>query len=87
MIDHTALGDNDFGRSRRLKALIDNKEIVFGGNKVLKIYGLLNCKSGKRIKFRNRVFFTSEAEAIAAGFRPCGHCMREKYQEWKRSSC
>ena len=83
MIDHSALGNSDFARNRKLKALIGNSEIVFGGNKALKIYGLLTCKSGKRMKTQNRVFFASENEAIAKGYRPCGNCMREKYQEWK----
>jgi methylphosphotriester-DNA--protein-cysteine methyltransferase len=31
----------------------------------------------------NRVFFSGEKEAIAGGFRPCGHCLKQKYQEWK----
>ncbi len=30
-----------------------------------------------------RVFFKDEATAIAAGYRPCGCCMREKYKRWK----
>jgi methylphosphotriester-DNA--protein-cysteine methyltransferase len=33
---------------------------------------------------RRRVFFADEATAVAAGFRPCGACMREQYREWKR---
>ena len=57
--------------------------IVLGGNKKLKIYGLLNCKSGKRMQKQNRVFFSSENEAKELGYRPCGNCMREKYKEWK----
>ncbi len=35
------------------------------------------------MKRENRVFFSSEKEAIANGFRPCGHCMKQKYQKWK----
>lgn len=62
---------------------IRRKEIYLGGNLKLKIYGKLNCKSGKRIKRENRVFFASETEAINLGFRPCGHCMKTKYQKWK----
>ncbi len=34
---------------------------------------------------RHRVFFADEAVAIAAGYRPCGACLREKYREWKRT--
>ena len=32
---------------------------------------------------RHRVFFADEETAIAAGFRPCGACQREKYRAWK----
>lgn len=58
------------------------KEICFGGNRKLKIYGTLPCKSGKRMKIENRVFFKSEKEAIKNGYRPCGHCMKTKYRKW-----
>ena len=63
---------------RKLKSLIKNSEIVLGGNKQLKIYGTLSCKSGKRMKIENRVFFISEKEAINQGYRPCGHCMKSE---------
>ncbi|WP_312513766.1 Ada metal-binding domain-containing protein [Chryseobacterium culicis] len=66
-----------------LRSKIHSKEIVFGGNKKLKIYGLLNCRSGKRMKRENRVFFIDEIEALENKFRPCGHCMREAYKKWK----
>ncbi|WP_316832825.1 Ada metal-binding domain-containing protein [Pedobacter aquatilis] len=68
--------------SASVKIQIKNKEICFAGNRKLKIYGLLNCKSGKRMKRENRVFFKSEKEALKNGFRPCGHCLKGKYQEW-----
>jgi methylphosphotriester-DNA--protein-cysteine methyltransferase len=57
--------------------LIRKGEIPFAGNLKLKIYGKLNCRSGKRMKKENRVFFASEKEAIASGFRPCGHCLKK----------
>lgn len=62
--------------------MIDKKIIKFGGNGKLKIYGRLDCSSGKRMKQENRVFFESEAEALSNNYRPCGHCMREDYQAW-----
>jgi methylphosphotriester-DNA--protein-cysteine methyltransferase len=62
---------------------IRNKEVILGGNKLLKIYGTLYCRSGKRLKKINRVFFVSEAEAIENGYRPCGNCLKEKYKSWK----
>ena len=66
-----------------LLSKIRNKEICLGGNSKLKIYGLLNCSSGKRMKKENRVFFTSETEALKNGYRPCGHCMKAKYKIWR----
>ena len=61
-----------------------------GGNKKLKIYGRLDCPSAlstiKRFPGsyeQSRVFFKDEETAIAAGFRPCGRCMRDKYKIWK----
>jgi methylphosphotriester-DNA--protein-cysteine methyltransferase len=80
MIRHTELSPKE------LKKRFRNKEISFGGNLKLKIYGTLNCKSGKRMKPQNRVFFKSEIEAIASGFRPCAHCLNKKYKEWTYSA-
>nr|WP_302850443.1 Ada metal-binding domain-containing protein [Pedobacter mucosus] len=61
---------------------IKNKEICLGGNIRLKIYGTLQCTSGKRMKIQNRMFFTSEDDALINGFRPCGHCLNQKYKKW-----
>jgi methylphosphotriester-DNA--protein-cysteine methyltransferase len=69
-----------------LSSLIRKGRIAFGGNRPLKIYGRLNCGSGKRMKMKNRVFFTTEKEAIGEGYRACGHCMKEAYKEWKTKS-
>ena len=77
MIQHNKISDSD------LRNKIKNAEICFGGNQKLKIYGTLKCSSGKRMKGENRVFFLSEEEARQNGFRPCGHCMRTEYQNWK----
>jgi len=64
---------------------IRQKEICFGGNKKLKIYGTLHCQSGKRMKKENRIFFISVKEALQLGYRPCGHCMKANYQTWKNT--
>jgi methylphosphotriester-DNA--protein-cysteine methyltransferase len=77
MIKHLEITDSD------LLKKIFRKEIAFGGNKKLKIYGTLQCKSGKRMKRENRVFFVSENEAIQNNYRPCDHCLGEKYKLWK----
>ncbi len=83
MIRQQALGTSLFAQLRQLKILLDAGEITLAGNAQLKIYGLLACSSGKRIKSVNRVFFQNEQEAIAQGYRPCGHCLRSLYQIWK----
>lgn len=80
MIHHEMITDQE------LKLLIRQRKILFGGNRQLKIYGMLNCYSGKRMKRENRVFFDTEAEAIILGYRPCGHCMKKAYISWKNDS-
>ena len=83
MIKHEDIGPPCFTTSRKLKQMIDDQWVKYGGNARLKIYGTLQCASGKRMKVVNRVFFSSESEAVANGFRPCGHCMRDAYLKWK----
>jgi hypothetical protein len=60
---------------------------LIGGNRRLGIYGRLDCPSAlaalPRGYARHRVFFADEAAAIAAGYRPCGRCMRSRYLQWK----
>ncbi|MFZ6000564.1 MAG: Ada metal-binding domain-containing protein [Bacteroidota bacterium] len=68
---------------RSLFQLIRGGEIRCAGNQALKVYGTLSCKSGKRMAKRNRVFFSSAEEATRLGFRPCGHCMKSAYKQWK----
>ncbi len=62
----------------------------FGGHYKLKIYGRLDCPSAARYLakgqyVRHRVFFENEETAIAAGYRPCGVCMKEAYLKWKKA--
>ena len=66
-----------------IRKLIQGKELTLAGNLSLRIYGTLSCQSGKRMKIENRVFFKNETEAIQLGFRPCGHCLRDRYILWK----
>lgn len=77
MIKHTEISDAE------LRSKIRKQIILFGGNSQLKIYGTFDCKSGKRMKRDNRVFFSSLKEAIDHTYRPCGHCMRAAYKKWK----
>jgi methylphosphotriester-DNA--protein-cysteine methyltransferase len=59
---------------------------VLGGNSKARIYGRLDCSSALRVLTRgyakHRVFFASENDAIAAGYRPCGNCMKQEYRKW-----
>ena len=66
MIQHSKILDPD------LRNKIKNVEICFGGNQKLKIYGMLKCSSGKRMKRENRVFFLSENEARQNGANKAG---------------
>ncbi len=83
MMHHIELGNTILSRRRKLKLLIEQGKITLGGNKQLKIYGTLQCKSGKRMKMQNRVFFVSEKEATRRGYRPCGHCMKSDIKTGK----
>ena len=61
---------------------------TLGGNKRLKIYGRLDCKSANRwiakgYYVKDRVFFIDEETAIKAGYRPCAVSMEKEYEEWK----
>jgi methylphosphotriester-DNA--protein-cysteine methyltransferase len=61
---------------------------LLGGNRRTKVYGTMDCPVALSLLRRgfepkHRVFFSDEATAMAAGFRPCGACMRQRYTEWK----
>lgn len=62
---------------------------LLGGNARLRIYGRLDCRSALRAVAADRgyrkyrVFFADEEAAIAAGYRPCGNCMRAQYRRWR----
>lgn len=68
------------------KEYLSNTPGTLGGNKKLKIYGRLDCRSANKwIKkgyyASNRVFFEDEETAIKAGYRPCAICMPNEYKE------
>ncbi len=77
MVKHCELNGTE------IRNKIRNREILLAGNRRLKIYGTLHCKSGRRMNLENRVFFNSMDEAIKNDFRPCGHCMKSEYEKWK----
>lgn len=62
----------------------------FGGNRSAKLYGRLDCPSALRALTQGgyvacRVFFADEATAVAAGYRPCASCLRDRYELWRRT--
>lgn len=66
------------GRSR-FTVVEDPLPGVLGGNRNGKLYDRLDCPSALRYVAQRtyqkcRVFFHSEEEAIACGFRPCASC-------------
>ena len=61
-----------------------------GGHRRSRIYGRLDCSRALQAIARGgyvaqRVFFASEQDAIAAGYRPCAVCLPRAYSEWKRA--
>jgi hypothetical protein len=82
MMVHSSLGNSPFERSRTLRNYILSGEIALGGYVKKRIYGKLDCASGKRMKLSNRVFFKDEQEALEHGYRPCAHCLQEKYEKF-----
>lgn len=83
MLSHSDIGSTAPERRRTLWKLVRSGVITLAGNRRLKIYGRLDCSSGKRMNIANRVFFRDEAAAIAAGYRPCAHCMRQRFERWR----
>lgn len=80
MYHHTELD------KKQLASLIRKGAITLGGYKKTKIYGLLSCRAGRRMKEENRVFFKDEKEARSQGYRPCGACLPEQYRRWKEAT-
>ncbi|WP_073061087.1 Ada metal-binding domain-containing protein [Fodinibius roseus] len=86
MLRQIKLGVTTSAQKRRIRSLIKGGQITLAGNRNLKIYGQLDCSSGKRMKAENRVFFRNREGAIRQGYRPCGHCMGEEYKKWQKKS-
>ena len=81
--------------TRRMYRLLDESgcEIIsevpgtLGGYRVKKVYGRLDCWAAVAALpnySKSRVFFLDEATAIAAGYRPCAKCMKNRYNEWNK---
>ena len=56
------------------KLIYSSTKGKYAGYKPRKIFGLLSCKSGMRMKKENRFFFYTIKDAIAEGYRPCKNC-------------
>ena len=64
---------------------------TLGGHRGAKGYGRMDCRSAllwiaKGYYVKHRVFFADEAAAIAAGYRPCATCMKDRYPIWKQAA-
>lgn len=65
---------------------------ALGGNRRVRVYGRLDCSAAAAAAVRgphyaeHRVFFASEEDARAAGYRPCGRCLRTEYATWKAAA-
>lgn len=63
---------------------------VLGGHRGSRIYGWLDCRTARAAIARggyvaHRVFFASEGDAIAAGYRPCAVCLPGAYARWREA--
>ncbi|ASL74093.1 metal-binding protein [Ralstonia solanacearum] len=63
---------------------------TLGGHRRARIYGRLDCRAARRAiarggYARHRVFFLTETDARAAGYRPCAVCLPQAYAAWKKS--
>lgn len=61
---------------------------TLGGHRGTRVYGTLDCRSALAAIARggyvaHRVFFATESDAIAAGYRPCAVCLPERYAAWR----
>jgi methylphosphotriester-DNA--protein-cysteine methyltransferase len=61
---------------------------TLGGHARTRVYGRLDCPVAlswirRGSSMPHRVFLADEETAIAAGYRPCGACMRDEYARWK----
>lgn len=72
------------------KEYISEQPGTFGGNSKMRVYGRLDCPSALStirrfpgVYEKHRAFFADEKTALEAGYRPCGNCLRDKYQEYK----
>lgn len=68
---------------------LSSQKGTLGGHRRSKVYGRMDCPRALAAIARggyvqNRVFFADEETALAAGYRPCGTCMRDRYLQWQR---
>jgi methylphosphotriester-DNA--protein-cysteine methyltransferase len=71
------------------KPYASNVPGTVAGHRGRRIYGRLDCAAARRAIARGgyvpqRVFFLNEAHAEAAGYRPCGSCLPDRYARWKQ---
>ncbi len=62
----------------------------YGGHTGGKGYGRMDCRAALQAIQRggyvqSRVFFADEEAAVAAGYRPCGTCLPDRYRLWRQA--
>jgi methylphosphotriester-DNA--protein-cysteine methyltransferase len=67
---------------------VSRRKGTFGGHRRTKIYGRFDCRAARLAIAKggyvaHRVFFASESDAIAAGYRPCAVCLPDAHAKWK----
>lgn len=82
MIKNIDLGTTALDRIVAVNAKVRAGEINLIGHSRRKTYSLLSCATAQRIKVKYRVYFKNEDEAKKEGYRPCGHCLGDKYRVW-----
>jgi len=83
-VTYTLLGAD--GKPRK-----SSRRGTLGGHRKTKIYGRLDCRAALAAISRGgyvrwRVFFAREADAIAAGYRPCAVCMPLEHAKWQAAT-
>lgn len=57
----------------------------YAGNKIYRIFGRLDCGTGKKLMAKeNRIFFYSLEDAVKEGYRPCKNCKPMNEEDFER---
>ena len=68
------MSEGEFRVWRHGRLVPSSRPGAYAGIATQKIFGRLDCWSGKKALKKNRIFFLRWQDALDAGYRPCGHC-------------